>query len=170
MVLVAVSVGLAAFYLETRAGGSTGVQVNGAALVSDFTNAPAGSAPTIPFDYYFAWFNATSESPSVSSIHAPAGSLVRLSLVIVDDLFSGPGVPVNCSVNGVRSVAPFAIASLEGQFRSAAWLSQPFPLNFSGETLVSNFPADLDLNVTLPAQSGSYTPTFVLAISCEQFA
>jgi hypothetical protein len=168
-VIVILSVVLAAFYLETRPVGSTDVSVDGVNLQSNYTNAPAGQMPATPFDYYVAWFNATSESPSVTSIQAPAGSVVRLSLQIDDDRFFLPGVPVNCSVNGIVALSPFAIASLEAQFRNGSWNAHPFPLNFSGESYFSNPPALLMLNVTLPSQNGAYTPEFVLDITCEQY-
>ena len=171
--IVVLSVVFATFYLETRPRGPTDVLVNGANLLSNYTNAPAGKTLTNLFQYYIAWFNATGESPTVTSIQASAGSVVEFSMSIWDDLFAPPGVPpsgfpVNCSVNGILAVPPFAIASLEGQFKDG-WNAQPFPLNFSGETEYSNTPALLTLNVTLPSQNGVYTPTFVLDITCEQY-
>ncbi len=168
VVVVVLSVVFAAFYLETRAGGPTGVVANGADLRFNYTNAPVGQTFTNVFGYTLAWFNGWNESPSVGSIQAPAGSVVRLLLEISDDRFP-PGVPVNCSVNGIVTLPPFAIVSLEGQFKSGLWNAQPFPLNFSGESDLSNPPALLALNVTLPSQNGVYTPVYVLDITCEQY-
>ncbi len=168
VVVVVLSVVFAAFYLETRAGGPTGVVANGAELRFNYTNAPVGQTFTNVFYYGMAWFNGGNESPSATSIQAPAGSVVRLLLEIVDDRFP-PGVPVNCSVNGIAALPPFAIVSLEGQFKTGLWNPQPFPLNFSGESQLSDPSALLALNVTLPSQNGVYTPAFVLDITCEQY-
>jgi hypothetical protein len=170
VVIVALSVASASLYVEIHAGGSTGVLVNGISVVSNYTNAPAGQSPTSPFQFYFGWFNATAESPTVTTIQAPPSSVVRLSFTIDDDVALGAGVPGNCSVNGFVALTPFGIASLTGQFKTAAWSAHPFPFNFSGEYLGRNPSANLFVNVTLPAQSGEYTPTFVLDIACEQYS
>ncbi len=168
VVVVVLSVVFAAVYLETQASGPTDVLVNGANLGFNYTNVPAGKTATNVFEYAGAWFNATGESPSGWTIQAPAGSAVRLGLTIYEDLFP-PGVPVNCSVNGIVALSPFAIVSLEAQFKSGVWSAHPFPLNFSGENYLSNPPASVMLNVTLPSQNGVYTPTFVFDITCEQY-
>lgn len=168
-VLAALAVVIVALYAASLPGQPTDVSVNGVTIVSNYTNLPAGKTPPSVFGFYIAWGSGENESPSVASIHAPAGSEVWLHLLIDDDRYSASGAAANCSVNGINALAPFVIPSLEAQFKSGAWTSHPFPLNFSGETEAYNPPANLVLNVTLPAQDGVYTPTLVVDISCEQY-
>lgn len=167
-VLVIVSGSLAAI-LVVYEGPSppTEVTVASTSVPVSYTNLPSGErSPGAAFEVNWAWSNATAEQPQ--SFEAAPGSSMFLDVVIQFEPEQGAD---NCSVTGLTVSDPFSIASIEGNFGAPAGLrSDPFPLNFSGQTMLNNTPAELAVNVTLPDQPGSYAPSFVLSASCESYS
>ena len=162
-ILVVALLLIAALSVETLPSGTTTVSTSSMVVLTNFTSLPQGQSPPNAFQVFYAWFNATGELSNPTVLQASAGSVAPLHLTIQFNVGSGAS---NCSVNGISAEAPFAIASLIGNFDSPSWTSQPFPLNWSGATATFDPVAALVLNVTLPNQGGMYTPTFVLAAAC----
>lgn len=167
-VLVIVSASLAAI-LVVYEGPSppTEVTVTSSSVSVSYTNLPSGQrSPDAALEVNWAWSNATAEQPQ--SFGAAPGSTMFLDVVIQFEPDQGAD---NCSVTGLTVGSPFSIASIEGTFGGPAGLrSDPFPLNFSGQTMLNNTPAELAVNVTLPDEAGSYAPSFVLSSSCESYS
>jgi len=166
VILVVAVLLIAALYVETLPSPPTTVSANSIIVLTNFTDLPKGQTPPNAFEVFYAWFNATGERSDPAVLQAPAGSVAPLHLTLQFNLASGA---YNCSVNGISVQSPFAIASLEGNFDSPVWTSQPFPLNWSGATLTLDPVASLVLNVTLPNQAGVYVPTFVMDAVCGNY-